>query len=267
MVCHASLAICLQNLNTESLCSTHRLQILFFKVSLLLFSSSLFLFSPPSLKWKCLVTQSCPTLCDPMDFSPPHTSLSIEFARQEYWSGFTFSSPEDLPDPGVEPGFPALQADSLLWAIREALSSVQFSRSVMSDSVTPWTTACQAPLYITNSWSLLKLMSIQPVMPPTISSSVVPFSSCLQSFPALESFPLSHFFASGGQNIGVSASASVLAMNIQDWFPLWLTGLNLQSKGLSRVFSNTTVENHQFFGVQLSLWSNSHSHTWLLKKP
>ena len=92
---------------------------------------------------------------------------------------------------------------------------------------------------------------------PTISSSVVPFSSCLQSFPASGSFPLNQFFASGGQSIGVSASASVLPMNIQDWFPLGLTGLtSLQSKGLSSVFSNTTVQKHQFlaqfFMIQLS---------------
>ena len=87
---------------------------------------------------------------------------------------------------------------------------------------------------------------------PTISSSVIPFSSRLQSFPASGSFPMSQLFASGGQNIGVSASASVLSMNIQDWFPLRLTDLiSLQSKGLSRVFSNTTVQKHQFFGAQL----------------
>ena len=85
---------------------------------------------------------------------------------------------------------------------------------------------------------------------PTILSSVIPFSSCLQSFPASGSFPMSQFFTSGGQSIGVSASASVLPMNIQDWFPLGLTGLvSLQSKGLSRVFSNTTVQKHQFFGA------------------
>ena len=89
---------------------------------------------------------------------------------------------------------------------------------------------------------------------PTVSSSVIPFSSCLQSFPASGSFPMSQFFASGGRSIGVSASASVLSMNIQDWFPLgWTSWISLQSKGLSRVFSNTTVQNHQFFGVQLSL--------------
>ena len=93
---------------------------------------------------------------------------------------------------------------------------------------------------------------------PTISSSVVPFS-CLRSFPASGSFLRSQFFVSGGQSIGVSASASVLSVNIQDWFSLGLTGLiSLQSKGLSRVFSNTTVRKHQFFGTQLSLWSNSH---------
>ena len=102
---------------------------------------------------------------------------------------------------------------------------------------------------------------------PTISSSIVPFSSCLQSFPASGSFPVSQFFSSGGQSIGVSASASVLPMNIHNWFPLGLTGLiSLQSKGLSRVFSNTTVQKHQFFGAQLSLWSNSHIYTWLLEK-
>ena len=89
---------------------------------------------------------------------------------------------------------------------------------------------------------------------PTISSSVVPFSSCLQSFPASGSFPVSQFFTSGAQSIGFSASASVLPMNIQDWFPLGLTGwISLQSKGLSRAFSNTTVQKHQFFSAQLSL--------------
>ena len=103
---------------------------------------------------------------------------------------------------------------------------------------------------------------------PAVSSSVGPFSSCLQSFPASRSFQRSQFFTSGGQSIRVSASASVLPMNIQDWSPLGLNGLiSLQSKGLSRVFSNTTVQKHQFFGAQLSLYSNSHIHTWLLEKP
>ena len=103
---------------------------------------------------------------------------------------------------------------------------------------------------------------------PTISSSVVPFSSCPQSFPTSGSFEMSQLFTSGGQNTGVSASTSVLPMNIEDWFPLGLTGwISLQSKGLSRVFSNTTVQKHQFFSTQLSPQSNSHIHTWPQEKP
>ena len=133
--------------------------------------------------------------------------------------------------------------------ISKHCSSVQFSHSVMSDFATPWTAACQASLSITNSWSSLRLTSIESV----ISSSVIPFSSCLQSFPASGSFLKSQFFASAGQNIGTSASASVFPMNIQDLFPLGLTGLiSLQSKGPSRVFSNTTVQKHQFFSAQPS---------------
>ena len=140
------------------------------------------------------------------------------------------------------------------------ISSVQ-SLSRVQLFKTPWTAARQASLSITNSRSLLRLVSI--VMP-----SVIPFSSCLQSFWASGSFQISQFFASGGQSIGAPASASVFLMNIQGWFSLGLTGwISLQSKGLSRVFSSTTVPNHQFFSSQSSLWSNSHIHTWLLKKP
>ena len=102
---------------------------------------------------------------------------------------------------------------------------------------------------------------------PTISSSVILFSSCLQSFTASGSSPVSQFSASGGQSIAVSTSALVLPRNIQDWFPLGWTGwISLQSKGLSIVFSNTTVQKHQFFGAQLCLWSKSHIYTWLLEK-
>ena len=102
---------------------------------------------------------------------------------------------------------------------------------------------------------------------PTILSSVIPFSSCLQSFPA-GSFLKSPLFTSGGQSIWASASASVLPMNIQDWFTLGLTSLvSLQSKGLSKVFSDTTVQKHQFFSAQTYLWYNSHIHTWVLEKP
>ena len=139
-------------------------------------------------------------------------------------------------------------------------SSVQSLSGVKLFAI-PWTTARQASLSITNSWSLLKLMSIKPMCHPTISSSIIPFSSFLQSSPASGSFQMSQFFASGGQSTG----AWVLPMSIQDWFPLGFTCLiPLQSKGLSRVFSNTTVQKHQFFGAQLSLWSNSHIHTRLL---
>ena len=146
--------------------------------------------------------------------------------------------------------------------------SVQFSCSVVSDFVTSWTAAHQASLSITNSWSLLNSCLSSWWRHPTISSSAIPLSSCLQSFPAWGSFPMSQFFTSGGQSIGASASAYVLPMNIQDWFPLELTGLSsLLSKGFSRVFSNTTVQKHQFFGTQPSLWSNSHIHTWLVEKP
>ena len=127
---------------------------------------------------------------------------------------------------------------------------------------TPWTAAHQASLSIINSQSLLKLMSIELVMPSKHLVLFICFSSGLQSFPALGSFLMSQFFASGGQCIGVSASASVLPMNIQDWSPLGWTGwISLKSKGLSRVFSNITVQKHQFFSTQLSLESNSHIHT------
>ena len=103
---------------------------------------------------------------------------------------------------------------------------------------------------------------------PTISSSVTPLLLLPSVFPASGSFPVSWLFASGGQSIGTSASASVLPMNIQDWFPLGWTGwVSLQAKGLSRVFCNTTVQKHQFFGAQLSSQSNSHIHTWPLEKP
>ena len=159
------------------------------------------------------------------------------------------------------------------------LPSVQF-RSVQSFShvrlfATPCTAARQASLSSTSSWSLLKLMSIELVMLsnhlilcPTIWFSVLPLSSHLQSFPAPGSFQMSQLFSSGGQSIGVSASTSVLLMNIQDWSPLGWTGwISLQSKGFSRVFSNTTVKKHQFFSAQLSLELNSHIQTWLLEKP
>ena len=147
--------------------------------------------------------------------------------------------------------------------------SVQFSLSVMSYSLWPHglqhaRLPCPSPTpgVYSNSCPLSLWCH------PTISSSVVPFSSPLQSFPASESFQMSQLFASGDQSIGVSASTSVLPMNTQDWSPLGWTGwISLQYKGLSRVFCNTTVQKHQFFSAQLSSQSNSHIHTWLLEKP
>ena len=131
--------------------------------------------------------------------------------------------------------------------------------------VTPWTTACKASLSFTISQSMCKFMSIESVM-PSKHPAITPFSSFPQSFPASGSFPVSWIFASGGQRI--RTSASVLPMNIQGWFPLQLTDLiSLQSKGLSRVFSSTTIWKHQLFSTQLSFWSSSHIHTWLLGEP
>ena len=133
--------------------------------------------------------------------------------------------------------------------------SVQFRCSVVSDSLWPHGLQhCQASLSVTNSRSLLKLMSIELVMPSNHLILCRSLSSCPQSFPASGSFQVSQLFAQGSQSIEVSASTSVLPMNIQDWFPLRWTGwISLQSKGFSRVFSNTTVQKHQFFSAQLSL--------------
>ena len=137
---------------------------------------------------------------------------------------------------------------------------IKFSRSVMSNSLRPHGlqhARLPCPSTIPRAYSNSCLLSWW--CHPTISSSVGPFSSCLQSFPASGSFPMSQFFKSGGQNIGVSASTSVLSMNIQDWSPLGWTGwISLQSKGLLRVFSNTTVQKHQFFGTAFFIVQLSH---------
>ena len=147
-------------------------------------------------------------------------------------------------------------------------STVQFSCSVTSNSLRPHGLQhARPPCPSSTPRACSDSCPLSQWCHPTISSSVVPVSSCPQSFPAPGSFPMSHIFTSGGQSIGVWASASVLPMNILDWFPLgWTSWISLQSKGLSRVFSNTTVQKHQFFGAQPSLWSNSHIHTWLLEK-
>ena len=152
--------------------------------------------------------------------------------------------------------------------VSSPINSVQFSCSVMFDSLQP----CE-PQHIRLPCPSPTLGVYPNSCPlswwchPTISSSVVPFSSCPQSFPASRSFQMSQLFASGGLSIGVSASTLVLPMNTQDRPPLGWTGwIFLQSTGLSKVFSNTTVQKHQFLSTQLSLWYNCHIHTWLLKK-
>ena len=147
--------------------------------------------------------------------------------------------------------------------------SVQFSHTVMSDSLQPHELQhtrppCPSPTpgVYPNPCSSSRWCH------PTILSSVIPFSSCIQSFQASGTFQMSQLFTSGGQSIGVSVSTSVLPMNTQDWSPLgWTGSISLQSKGLSRVFSNITVQKQQFFGAQLSLQSNSRIHTWQLEKP
>ena len=153
--------------------------------------------------------------------------------------------------------------------LQSVLLLLSFSHSVVSDSLWPHglqhtrpPCSSSSPRLCSNSCPLSQWCN------PTISSFVIPFSSCLQSFPASESFPMSRLFASGGESIRASASASVLPMNTQDWSPLGWTGLvSLQSKGLSRVFSNTTVQRHQFFGTQPFLLPSFHICTWLLEKP
>ena len=166
------------------------------------------------------------------------------------------------PSPWTEePGGPqighVLQRVGYNWATKHThTESVQFNSVAQSclTLFTPWTAAWQAFLSIAHSGVYSNSCPLSQWCHPTISSSVIPFSSCLQSFPASGSFQMSQFFASGGQSIGASASASVLSMNVQDWFPLGWTGwISLQSKGLSRVFSITIVQKHQFFGAQLSL--------------
>ena len=199
------------------------------------------------------------------------------FSRQEYWSGLPFPSPEDLPDPGIKPRSPTFrqtlyhlnhqgslnkQTNTKINKIPEpvrvrkvngiGLGSVQFSSVTQS-----CLTLCNPMDYS------MPGLPVHHQLPKLAQNHVhwvgdailcLLFSFCLQPFPASQSFPMNQLFASGGQSIGVSASASVLPMNIQDWFPLgWTSWISLQSKGFSRAFSNTTVQKHQFFGLQLSL--------------
>ena len=212
------------------------------------------------MKWS-EVAQSCLTLCDPwtVTYQAP---LSMGFLRQEFWSGLLFPSPEDPPNPGIEPGSSTLQTDALLsetWGkcvcvyicmcvcmyvymyvcmymyisvcvgvcLFYECMSVQFSISVMSNSLWPHGLQhARLPCPPPTPEACLNPCPSRKWCHPTISSSVIPFSSCPQSFPASGSFQMGQLFASGGQSIGVSASASVLPINIQDWFPLGLNGWN-----------------------------------------
>ena len=218
-----------------------------------------------------------------------NSGLLYNTLRMQVWPGFnlltsvlvkgepshcTVPSPTQLTTPHAGPACaPGLTVlPSLSWwtgchpfssniIVVQLLSCVQLV-------VTPWTAAHQASLSFVITWSSLKLVSTESMMP------VNPFILChlfllLPSiFPNIRVFPNESIITSGGQNIGASASASVLPMNIQGWFPLGLTGLiSLLSKGFSRAFSSTTAQKHQFFSTQPSLWSNSHIHTWLPEKP
>ena len=170
------------------------------------------------------------------------------------WESLRLKAPTAFPMPPTMPSTWSV-------AVVQSLSRVRLF-------VTPWTATLQASLSFSITQGLLRSCPLSQWCYPTISPSANPFSSCCQSFPASESFPMRWPFASSGQSIRASASASVLPMNIQDWFPLGCTGwISLQSKGLSRVFSNTTVQKHQFFSAQLSSQSNSHIHIWPQEKP
>ena len=203
----------------------------------------------------------------------PWPSCFISSCKQ--WSSYTHAFIDVLsPGPGLNTFMALFISEKHMWKegrlyviasmMFSIFSSVQLSRSVVSDSLRPHEPQharppCPSP---TPGVHPNPCPSSQWCH-PAISSSVIPFSSCPQSFPASGSFPMSQFFTSGGQSIAVSASTSVLPMNTQDWSPLgWNSWISLQFKGLSRVSSNTTVQNHQFLGDQLSLWSNSHIHTW-----
>ena len=221
---------------------------------------------------KSEVTQSCPTLNDPTDCSLPGSSVHGIFqARVLEWGAIAFSYP--FPPATINFFSKSVSlcfvSSFVSFLFRFHISVSQLSRSVVSDSLRPHESqhtrppcpsptpgACSNPC----PWSRW--------CRPTISSSVVPFSSCPRSLLSSGSFPVSQLFTCSGQSTGVSASASVLPMNTQDYSPLGWTGwISLQSKGLSRVFSNTTVQKHQFFGAQLSSQSNSHIHIWPLEKP
>ena len=198
---------------------------------------------------------------DPMDHSLPGSPVhGISEARLLQWVAISCSRGSSWSKERTYVSCTGRQ--SIFWFLL-------FSHSVMSHSLQPHGQQhAKLPYPSLPPGACSNSCSLSRWYHSTISSFVVPFSSCPQSFPASGSFLMSQLFASGGQSIGISASASVLPMNIQSWFPLGLTSLiSLRSKGLARVFSSTTVWKHQFFSTQPSLWSNSHIRTWLLEKP
>ena len=221
----------------------------------------------------CHAVHLLPSVFPSIRLFPSEMVLQVRWLK--YWS-YSFSNSPSNESSGLVSfridWFDLLKIQvnkMILGLFHSGISSVQFSRSVMSNSLRPHELQhtrppCPSPAPGVHSDS-------QPSSPwchPAISSSVIPFSSCPQSLPASESFPMSQLFAWGGQSIGVSALASFLPKNTQDWSPLGWTGwISFRSMGLSRVFSNTTVQKHQFFRAQLSSQSNSHIHTWLLEKP
>ena len=209
------------------------------------------------------------TLCDSIQCMGLLCTWS--FSRQEYWRGFPFPPSGDLPNAGIERQFlhcrqilyhwatgEAYYIDTCMhvcccWCVAKSCLTLCDSMDLLQHAGPPCPSP--APRVCSNSCLLSRWCH------PTISSSVAPFSFCPQSFPESMSFPESWLPTSGGQSIGVSASASVLPMNIQGWFPIGLGGLiSLPSKGLSKVLSRTTIQKHQFFGAQPFLWSNSHLH-------
>ena len=204
----------------------------------------------------CLVVQSGLTFCDPIDCSPLGSTVHGNSPGKNTGVSCHALLQGIFPTQGLNPSLPHCRR--ILYHLSHSVS--QFSRSVVSDSLWPHESQharppCPSPTpgVYSNPFPLSRWCH------PAISSSVSPFSSCPQSVPASGSFPMNHLFAWGGQSTGVSASASVLPVNTQDWSSLGWTGwISLQSKGLSRVFSNTTVQNHPFFGTQLSSQSNSH---------
>ena len=222
----------------------------------------------------CSVAKSCPTLCNPWTVTH-QAPLSMGFSRQEYWSGLPFPSPGDLPNPRIKLKSPLLPGrffttePPIYYLVVQSLIHVWLF-------ATPWTAACQASLSITISQSSIKLMSIKSVIPSNYLILCHPFLLLPSVFPSMRIFSNESalhirwpkYWSFSFSICPSDAYSGVLLMHIQDWFPLELTGLiSLQSKGLSRVFSNTTVQKNQSFGAQPSLWSNSHIHTWLLEKP